>query len=294
MKRVGYLIFNFFYYIFYTFFYFIPLKDQIVAIKSHENSDEGNIEQITSFFHEKSPSTQIILIKKEDYNFNFKNNLFKKAINFFIKTPYNLSRSKTIFLDNIFMPFAYTKFKTEVNLVQLWHSSGTIKKFALDSEKGWIKSLAKKSTSKQTHLIIESEGMLPYFKTAFNMEESKIYPIGTPRTDLFFQESYKDQKIKSFYKKFNELKDKKLILYAPTFRDEDFIKDSIKRETSKMNTKNINKKENNKKINNKEINHEIFEILKHLDDEWILILKLHPKVSKNFDLNKNINESIIN
>ena len=56
-----------------------------------------------------------------------------------------MATASVIFLDNEFMPMAYMKFNKNVKVVQLWHGTGTIKKFGLDSDTGEVKRLAKKA-----------------------------------------------------------------------------------------------------------------------------------------------------
>ena len=45
-----------------------------------------------------------------------------------------------------------------------------------------------------------------------------IHAIGIPRTDIFFDENYKKKVKEQLYLKYPVLKDKKIILFAPTFR----------------------------------------------------------------------------
>ena len=270
MKRLGYYMFNIFYYIFYLF----PInKNKMLLIMTHDVSSEGNILYSFNYFKSKNPVLFFKKITKELYDFKIDGKLMKKIINFFIFTPYHVATSKMIFLDNIFLPFAYTKFKKDVAVVQLWHGTGSIKKFALDSETGLIKELAIRSNSKNTHLLVGSENMVPVYQTAFKMDRKKIFPIGLPRTDIFFNKRYIRNKEKEFYEKYPELFEKKIVLYAPTFRDESF-KSQLRK---------------NKKLDlddNLNLNLKIFDLFKYLDEDYVLILKLHPAVSKHFSLEK--------
>jgi CDP-ribitol ribitolphosphotransferase len=45
-----------------------------------------------------------------------------------------------------------------------------------------------------------------------------VKPVGISRTDVFFDEDFKAAARERFYKEFPEARDKKVILYAPTFR----------------------------------------------------------------------------
>jgi len=267
MKRLGYYIFNIFYYIFYLF----PInKKKIFLIMTHDTGHEGNVLYSFNYFQSKDPSLFCKKITRKTYDFHLNRKLIKNLVYFFIITPFHIATSNMILLDNIFLPFAYTKFKKRVAVVQLWHGTGSIKKFALDSEKGIIKKLAKKSCSKQTHLIVGSNEMIPIYKSAFNMEEEKIFPIGSPRTDVFFDANYMTNKKNEFFSSYPELSNKKIILYAPTFRDEAF-----------------KRKFKNKKLNlddSLNLNLEIFELLKFLSEEYVLILRLHPSIAKHFSI----------
>lgn len=268
MKRIGYYVFNIFYYLFYLF----PInKNKLLLIMTHDESIEGNVLCSAMYFKSKNPEIFFKKITKETYNFKLNRSLIYKLINFFIITPYHIATSENIFLDNIFLPFAYTKFKKKVNVVQLWHGTGSIKKFALDNEVGLIKKIAKKACSRYSHLIVGSKDMVPIYKSAFNMEDEKIFPIGSPRTDLLFNPKYIENITSKFYNSYKELLNKKIILYAPTFRDDDFKNNILK-------NKNLNL---DSSLN---LNLDIFNILKDLEEEYVLMLRLHPAISNNFSI----------
>lgn len=265
MKKIGYYLFNIIYYIFYL----LPInKNKMLLIMTHDDSPEGNVLYSANYFKAQNPKLFFKKVTKETYSFKSNKHLPKKIINFFLLVPYHVATSKTIFLDNVFLPFSYTKFKKNVNIVQLWHGTGTIKKFGLDSETGEVRRLANLSCSKNTHLIVGSEEMVPIYQSAFNMDLNKIYPIGSPRTDVFFDDKLINKKIKDFFNIYPDLSDKKIILYAPTFRDEEY-EEKYKKEKS-----------SEKIING--VNTDIFNILKYLNDDYILILRLHPYISDKF------------
>lgn len=290
MKRIVYIIFNCFYYL----FYFLKVKNKMFLIMTHDESCEGNVLYTANYFKLKNPNMTIKSLKKEDYTFTKTIKSFYKIINFFIIIPYHISTSKIILLDNIFLAFAYTKFKENVSIVQLWHGTGTIKKIVLDYEKGSIKNLAKKSNKKNTHLIIGSESMLTIYKSAFDMAEEKIYPLGCPRTDLFLDEKFIEKKKAEFYEKYPALSKKKIILYAPTFREKN-LKSNTDNKTS--NDKGYNKDfyGENKGGNTLSLNIELLNAFERLSEDYVLLVKLHPVMSKDFKINKlNINSSLKN
>lgn len=58
----------------------------------------------------------------------------------------------------------------------------------------------------------------------FCIDESKFYPVGIPRTDIFFDEDYKKKTVVRMYEQFPRAKSaKKVYLYAPTFRGDNAL-----------------------------------------------------------------------
>ena len=92
------------------------------------------------------------------------------------------------------------------------------------------------------------------------MSEENIRPIGIPRIDLFFNESLKQEAISRVYKAYPNLEGKKLILYAPTFRGA------------------------NQADMHMDIPFDLDEVLRSLDKQTILGLKMHPFVRNLPDL----------
>ena len=69
-----------------------------------------------------------------------------------------------------------------------------------------------------THAIASSTHVAKFYAEAFGIAESKVYPTGVPRTDIFFDSEYKIEVKERMYKAFEQARGKKVILFAPTFR----------------------------------------------------------------------------
>ena len=178
----------------------------------------------------------------------------------FIRLPYHIATSKIIFMDNVFLPLSSIKIKKDTQLVQLWHGTGSLKKFGLECEVGWVKKLAINTNNITTHFIVGSNWMKEIYKTAFGAENDKIYNIGCPRTDLFFN-NLKERR-NEFSHNNPKLSHKKLILYAPTFRDNENNADKLI------------------------IHLNIEKLLSNLDDNYVLGIRLHPHLANKINLDK--------
>lgn len=261
-KEIFFYIMAFFYYIFYLF----PINnDKILLIMTHDDSLEGNIMSTYSFFKKKNNNYFPVKITKDDYDFH-QGNIIKKLFKITIYLPYSISTSKHIFIDNIFLPFSKIKPKDKSNLVQLWHGSYSIKKFGFDVEEGWIRSRGLESCKNTTHFIVSSKKSKKLFSSALNAPFDKMFDIGSPRTDMFFNEDIISEKKTKFLNDFPIIKDKKLVLYSPTFRDEELKEKELK------------------------IDINILKILANIDENIIFAVRLHPQISKKLDLDKYLNK----
>lgn len=71
-----------------------------------------------------------------------------------------------------------------------------------------------------SHVIAPSNATANFYKEAFGIEREKLVINGLPRLDYILADKSNDKKIKEFYKKYPKFKNKnkKTILYVPTFR----------------------------------------------------------------------------
>lgn len=140
-----------------------------------------------------------------------------------LKVMYHLATSKVVVIDGYNMPVSILHHKDNLIVIQIWHSLAAIKKFGLASlnterEKMIAKEL--KMHKNYDYIITGSKKMIPYFEESFGYDKSNFIPLGLPRIDYIL----KSDKTTEIYKKYPQLKNKKVILYAPTFRNIDNYK----------------------------------------------------------------------
>ena len=185
--------------------------------------------------------------KRGDYEFHF---FYKDKLSF--GSFKKLAGSKFIFLNDNFFPLAFMKFGSNNVIVQLWHAPGASKKFGGSVDIGSREILSKISQNTD-YLIVTSKNIISYYSEAFQMPKDKIKPLGLPRMDYYFENHNLNKLKKDFCEKYSLSQDKKIILYAPTFRDEE-------------------------KFNNVFNYLDLDKFNEKLSDEYILALRLHPKI----------------
>lgn len=135
------------------------------------------------------------------------------------KFLYNVATSKYILLDDFYPKIYSFSLRKDVELVQLWHACGAFKTFGFSrlGKKGGPK-IRSKNHRNYTKAIVSSEKLRKHYAEGFGISVDNVVSTGVPRTDIFFDEEYKRKKMDELYGKYPILRDKKVIMFAPTFR----------------------------------------------------------------------------
>lgn len=162
------------------------------------------------------------ILKRGNYNIKgiFKKNLkTKRTISERIKLLKSIARAKYIFLDD-FYPIIYSlRLGKNKELIQLWHALGAFKTvgYARLGKPGGPKGY-NLTHRNYTGAIVSSESIRKDYAKAFGIDISKVHALGVPRTDIFFDDQYSKNIKDRLYKEYPVLKNKKVMLFAPTFR----------------------------------------------------------------------------
>ena len=116
IKILGYYLFAAFFCLFRIF----PVRrDKVFFIATHDDSPEGNAGIVAEALAEREPAFRLFFLSRRDG--------IHRPIDFFVKKAYHMATSGTIFMDNEFMPMAYTPVSRRTKVVQLWHGTGSRK-----------------------------------------------------------------------------------------------------------------------------------------------------------------------
>ncbi len=190
------------------FLILLPVKkDRIVVSSYFSKSPEGNIKCILEELAGQGNYDIHTLFLK------YENSLKAKIKYFFniIREIYYFNTSKLIILEGNSPVLSAIKKKKGVFALQVWHASGAFKKFGQDTDRIYkVKGI--------DAAVVSSKSVAGIYANALNIPVENIYALGTPRMDPLFEagtvKAYRDE----IFKKYNLPEDKKLLLYAPTFR----------------------------------------------------------------------------
>lgn len=192
---------------------------------THDDGEGSNVSLVIAAMKESDRYDSFGYITKKD-TLDVKGlGSFIGILSFFFVKPYHMATAEVILMDNVFLPMAYLRIRKSVKVVQLWHGTGTIKKFGQDVNQGRLKELENRANQNITHLIVNSEDTKFLYSKSFGVRLDNIYPIGLPKTDALIRELQGvdgDQVLeykRKLYERHGLNQDKGIILYAPTFRD---------------------------------------------------------------------------
>lgn len=218
-----------------------PIKNNQIAFVSLESN---KLESDLKLIYDKLCKDKQYCLKTVLINYNKKSllNNFLYMLNC-IKQIYVINTSKVVLItDN---NYVISNFKRDgVKVIQVWHATGAIKKFGNAIKREYpIKNY--------DYVIANSDYWKTPYQKAFNVAKDNVIVTGMPRVDHLVNSDYLQSTKVRLLNKYPALKDKKIILYAPTFRG------------------NIYQ-------GFKSIAFDGVKLLDKLGDEYVLIYKFHP------------------
>lgn len=215
---IGITILKFIANIIYCLYKLLPIRNQIVMITRQSNDSTLDFQLLENYIKQKDKDIKIVILSKKLEKGVY--NKIKYTL-YILKIMYYLSTSKLCVIDSYCIPVSILKHKKRLKVVQIWHASGAVKKFGyqiLDKKEGSNSLIAKLMCMHKNYdyVIAPSEITENVFSEAFDVPKDKIARFGLPRLEYIVNPVY--DKSNEIYKQYPYLKDKKNILYIPTFR----------------------------------------------------------------------------
>ncbi|WP_372402155.1 CDP-glycerol glycerophosphotransferase family protein [Bacillus spizizenii] len=249
----------------------LPKKKKLIIFESYLGKQYScNPRAIYEYLNEQSDKYDFEMVWSIDKRFEkeFKKWSLKYSIRFSLDWLIKMATAK-YWITNSRLPLWLPKPKNTI-YIQTWHGT-PLKKLANDmnevhmpgtNTEKYKKNFLKES-SKWDYLISPNKYSTSIFKNAFQFD-NKILEYGYPRNDLLIlkgDENYKD-KIK---KKLNIDSDKKVVLYAPTWRDNVFY------EKGKYKF---------------DLPFSVEDLYSEFGNEIVILLRMHYLVAESFNLEK--------
>lgn len=223
-------------------------KKRFLFISMGGNSFGGNPKALSEYISQTDKGCDIIWAHSN--LFDIKSPIGKKVELFTWKYYYYLLTSKVIVSDQrLYKSMLPLKRKGQF-YIQLWHGTA-LKKIEADMPNisdQYIK-MAQRDSRMIDLFVSGSSFMSNIYKSSF-WYDGNFLEVGTPRNDVFFKND--NNAISDKIKKYYDIGNKKILLYAPTFR----ASDSLSAYTIEVSR--------------------IYEILSK--EQWTIMVRLHPNL----------------
>lgn len=184
---------------------------------------------------------------------------------------YKISKQDYIFIDNYAPIFSYLKLNSKTKLIQLWHAGAGFKavgycRFGKSGSPYPITSVHKNVT----YGVVGSKMLTEVFEEVWGIDKESILPYGMARLDNFLNEDKQNEFKKQFYSEYPNLKDKKIILFSPTYR-------GVGQATAYYDFTKIDFKK----------------LYEFCGDNYVFLIKLHPFITEKPNIPKKYMDRII-
>ena len=174
-----------------------------------------------------------------------------------------------VWVNNARLPLTLSK-KENQKYIQTWHGT-PLKRLANDMKvvrmPGTTTPQYKRNfhmeTSRWDYLVSPNHYSSEIFESAFWMDEERVLEIGYPRNDLLVTHANDEEFISKIRENVNIPEGKKVLMYAPTWRDDEFIKKGQYLFELKINLENL---------------------YESIGDEYVILLRMHYLISNAIDL----------
>ena len=190
----------------------------------------------------------------------------KTCKRFSLKYYYYMNRSK-YWVNNMRQPLSIPR-REETVMLATWHGT-PLKRLVFDmddvhSANPRYKDIVFKQTRAWDYLLSDNPFSTERFQSCFRFEKEKILEYGYPANDTMYAPDREEQAAK-IKEKLGIPKDKKVILYAPTWRDDQFY------EAGQYGF---------------ELDLDVNRLQEEFGDEYVLLLRLHYFIVDQLDLSK--------
>lgn len=245
-----------------------PKSGGKILLMSETRDLGGNLKALDDRLKERG------LDKEFEISYHFEKTLEMSRIKIFfvwLKLAFLTAKQDYIFVDDYVPFFKYINVHPKTTLVQVWHAGVGYKSvgYARFGVKGSPYPF-NSAHRKYDYAIVGGEALRDVYAEVFGIDKEKCLPYGLMRNDGYMNKEKIKEFREEFYSQNPKLKDKKVIMFAPTFRG------TGQREAFYP--------------------YELLEqekIYEMCGDEYVFMIKMHPFIRERMDIAESYKDRIL-
>lgn len=200
----------------YKFFSMFPQQQRIVCLSRESDKPPLDFRMIRNYVASAKPSYNVVILAKR----------MRSPLAYglhMIRQLYYVATSRAVVLDTYAFVISLLAGHIRVPVIQMWHGLGNMKKFgytALNTSEGRNEQTARLLHMHEGYssLLISAPSFIEDYAAGFNVAPSLVHVAPLPRTDLLIDQDHRRKQRERILAKFPQLRNKKNIVYCPTFR----------------------------------------------------------------------------
>ena len=189
-------------------------KKKTILFLEEQNS---NLSATIRVLHERMKQRGL----DKEFNILFclsKGEIWQKGIRYCLGTLRKIALADQIYVEDHTPTLAWLILADDTQLVQLWHAGAGYKSVGY-SRWGHPACPAPFGSHRQyDYGITPGANIAHFFSEVFGINTEQILPTGMPRMDEYLSEEYRREKTAELFEKYPQIRGKKVILFAPTYR----------------------------------------------------------------------------
>jgi CDP-ribitol ribitolphosphotransferase len=125
----------------------------------------------------------------------------------------------TVIICSYFLPVASCRKRKGTKVINVWHGCGAMKKFGHDAAEDIPKDYIGNPFKNTDIMCVSGDACVEPFTSAVSFKETAVLPMGISVTDVYFNDVFMEKSRERFEKLHPDARGKKVVLWAPTFRD---------------------------------------------------------------------------
>src|SRR5699024_5272535 len=224
-RELAVTIYLFIFRLLFNSFKLFPQKKKTVVVASFGDNIMYTLKEL-----EKQTEEQVVMLKSSSCKITFKDTPNRKQLSFtsinpvdWVKSIYHLATCHKIFVDNYYGLLAVTVFKPNTECIQLWHAAGGITQFGLkdlsiENRSANAYERFQQVYQRYDHVLVGSHSIAAIYKSCFALVAEKILATIVSRIDICNVALSKEAIVNIIYILFLIIHEKKLPVYAATYR----------------------------------------------------------------------------
>jgi CDP-ribitol ribitolphosphotransferase len=188
---------------------------RVVLATARSRALEGNLLYLRRAIAALRPDVEVVLLL-EPYGYGLRAKL--AYFGRLVRGMYHLRTAGLVVLDNAYLPVHLAPHGRRTTVVQVWHAVGALKRFGADAARPLVEP---EKTFLHRHYdwcVTAGEASRGPWAAALRTPIERVLPLGTPRTDFFFDRTAMATSRQRLLRVHPELEHRRVVVYAPTFR----------------------------------------------------------------------------